>query len=72
MSKWLVEGSLVRVDPAREAPKFVSEPFLTEEGAKSFTRLLNGNGYSVVVRVADEDDTTQTLTGPALIRWLNL
>jgi hypothetical protein len=50
MVKWVIEGSLER-PPRSDNPPFVSEPFLTEEGTRSFAILLNEKGYAITARI---------------------
>jgi hypothetical protein len=71
MTKWIVEGSLVRAGSEGQTPKHAAEPFLTDEGAKSFARLLNENGYRVTVRVFDDEEELETMTGLEVIRWMS-
>ena len=71
MVKWVVEGSLDG-HPRGSDPPFVSEPFLTEEGARSFAILLNEKGYAITATIlAGENEPAQTIAGSALVKWLN-
>ena len=71
MVKWVIEGSLDR--PLQGAdPPFISEPFLTEEGARSFAILLNEKGYAITAKVVPgESEPAQTIAGAELLKWLN-
>jgi hypothetical protein len=71
MVKWVIDGSLER--PLRgDDPRFISEPFLTEEGARSFAILLNEKGYAITARVvADANEPPRTIAGAELLKWLN-
>lgn len=72
MIKWVVDGSLQRPSQGSADPPFVSEPFLTEEGARSFAILLNEKGYAITARfVAGENEPAQTIAGAELLKWLN-
>jgi hypothetical protein len=71
MAKWVIEGSMTKAGPGRADPKFVSEPFLTEEGAKSFALLLNEKGYSITAKVVGETGQTQSIAGAEFLKWLN-
>ena len=71
MTKWVVEGSLAHARPESGDPKFISEPFITDDGAKSFARLLNSKGYEVVVRTYGDSKDAETLTAADAVKWMN-
>jgi hypothetical protein len=71
MVKWVIEASLQR-PPGGDDPPLVSEPFLTEEGARAFAILLNEKGYAITAKiVADADEPARTIAGAELLKWLN-
>jgi hypothetical protein len=69
--KWIVDGALVRDGSKSQEPEFISEPFETDEGAKSFARLLTEKGYSVVVRTFDGANESETLSGLDVDHWIS-
>ena len=71
MAKWVIKGSLIGAPLESADPLFVSEPFLTEEGAKSFAMLLTKKGYAIAVQIDDEAGQVRTIAGAELVRWLN-
>jgi hypothetical protein len=71
MTKWIVEGSLAAAGSKGQKPEHASEPFITDEGAKSFARLLSENGYRVTVRVFEDGGESETMTGLEVIRWMS-
>ncbi len=71
MPKSVIEGSLVRPPPDQAHPPSVSEPFLTEEGARHFAVLLTKKGYAVAVQTEDGQGRIRTISGAELVRWLN-
>lgn len=71
MTKWVVEGTLARSGPESGDPKFISEPFITDDGAKSFARLLISKGYDVVVRTYGVSKEVETLTADEAVKWMN-
>jgi hypothetical protein len=71
MAKWIVEGSMIRAGPNCDDPPFVSEPFLTEAGAKTFAILLNQKGYAITAKLIAETGQAQIVAGAELLRWLN-
>jgi hypothetical protein len=70
MPKWVIEGSLIQASLGGVDPLFVSEPFLTEEGAKCFATLLTNKGYTVAVQT-DDEERLHTIAGAELVEWLN-
>jgi hypothetical protein len=70
MAKWIVEGALAGA-PGGENPEFVSEPFLTEEAAKSFARLLRKKSYVVSVKFFEGGDESETMTEAKALDWMN-
>ena len=71
MAKWIVEGSMIGAGPSPDDPPFVSEPFLTEAGAKAFAILLNQKGYAITAKRVAETGQVQMIAGAELLRWLN-
>ena len=71
MTKWTIDGSQAQADPGHADPPFISEHFLTEDGAKQFAILLTERGYAVVARTLGEDGKIVALAGAALVTWMN-
>jgi len=71
MMKWIIEGSRLQAMPGCAEPQFVSEPFLTEEGARHFAMMLTERGYVVAARAPDEEGEVVTVAGDALVTWMN-
>lgn len=71
MAKWVIDGALIRPGSGSDNPPFVSEPFLTEEGARSFAILLNEKGYAISARILREGEAPETIVGADLLKWLN-
>ena len=71
MTKWMIDGSLAKPGSGRDDPPFVSEPFLTEEGARSFAILLNEKGYAITARIVQDSGPAETIAGADLLKWLN-
>ncbi len=71
MAKWVIEGSLVGPPPDRADPPSISEPFLTEDGARHFALLLTKKGYAIAVQAEDGQGRVRTIAGAELLRWLN-
>lgn len=69
MVKWTIQGSLPQA--ARDEPQFVSEPFLTEEGARHFAFLLTERGYLVAAQTLGAEGQVLTIAGDALVEWMN-
>jgi hypothetical protein len=71
MTKWVIDGLLTKPGSGHDDPSFVSEPFLTEEGARSFAILLNEKGYTITARIVQECGPVETIVGADLLKWLN-
>lgn len=71
MAKWIIEGSMIKAAPSRDDPPLISEPFLTEEGARAFAILLNEKGYAITAKVVAETGQVQQIAGSDLLKWLN-
>jgi hypothetical protein len=67
----VIDGSLTQLGAGRDDPPFVSEPFLTEEGARSFAILLNEKGYAITARIVPENGPGEAIAGADLLKWLN-
>lgn len=70
MVRWMIEGSQPRIAAESNEPLLVSEPFLTEEGARHFAILLTTQGYVVAARTLDEDGQVLTMADAALVDWM--
>jgi hypothetical protein len=70
MVKWTIEGSLPQPAPGGDEPLLVSEPFLTEGGARQFALLLTERGYLVAARTLGEDGEIATFVDGALVKWM--
>jgi hypothetical protein len=71
MARWIVKGSATPSEANKGQPASVSEPFVTDDGAKSFARLLSEKGYVVSVHVLSDAEEREWISGPAVIEWMN-